>query len=197
MGAELSLRLGQTIQLESGEILRARVTEKVKKVVRGVSRHEAIHAVIGVVRGRWVRRVTNVPGPGYEGLTELDAYDRAAFMGPHVANEDGTGHDVGVADLRNDRHAGAAEAAPILSSHDEEINAVGEGLEEHGTLGHDGVLSYMEVGRRRKLRIVSIILELVRPDGKTVEKKTEARQGKVVVPKDLIPGVWEDLPQTA
>lgn len=190
--AERYLGVGESVRLANGNRVVTKTLEKAKRLISSVSKHEAIHAVIGVVRRRWVKRVTNIPGPGYEGLTELDAYDRAVTMGPEVANQEGTGSDVFNAEMHGDRESGAAEAAPIISSNTEEIDAVGEGLDEHRTLTHEGVVSYMELGSKRRRGIFSTVLELVRPDGKKEEKKIESEGGKV-----LIPGEWVDLPQAA
>lgn len=186
--AEIALQIGQSLQLENGARITAKAVEQPVRRISGVSRHEAIHAVIAVERGRTVQKVTRIPGPGYEGLTELDQYDGAAAMGPHVANEEGTGYDIHIAELHGDKHSGAAVASSIIATHAEEIDAVAEGIEQHATLGHTSVVAYMELGRRRRMGIGSVVVEIQQADGKKVEKKRETIQGKV-----MIPGNWEEL----
>src|SRR5438309_2024694 len=111
-GVELSIG---TTEIAPG--YKAEVTPKFdleNKPKSETSIHETRHGVAGIKNGSYVRRMSIIPGPGYLGITELDRFDAIAFMAPHAAGCDGTGHDVSVVAYMGHNPGVAAGAANAL-----------------------------------------------------------------------------------
>ena len=109
---------------------------KIKKVVAGVTAfHEAGHIVPHLKRGKWVRRATIEPGPGYLGKTEVDEYDPVSFMGPRWLGCDGRGHDEAVVIAMGDDPGSSADAAgSYLRNAQEDLRDVAALLQKNKTI---------------------------------------------------------------
>lgn len=101
--------------------------------------HEAGHALVHTLRGKWVKEASRIPGPGYRGRTLVDEYDPVSFAAAHTMGCDGTGHDLAVIEYMGDDVGTAAiTAGSILSNNKEKLRAVASLIEVHGAIsGYD------------------------------------------------------------
>lgn len=193
-GAELSLHIGQIQHFENGTKVGVVSKEKPPKRVGGTPLHEAIHAALGYLDGVNIVKVSIIPGPGYLGITQFDRFSGIAAVGPHAHGCDGTGWDTHITEATG--HSVSSLIGPALAmiaAHWEGIQEVAAAVEEHGEIGHGEVVKAMKRGSRRQEGISDVEIMIQKPNGKTEKIQSEAKEGKVVIRKDLVPGVWEAL----
>lgn len=175
--ADFSFRVGSNAYLPDGTVVTPTFVKDNKPKPGSTEIHEATHAVNARKNGTGVEFATNVPGPGYLGLTKLTGPDSVAAVAPHVAGMDGTSHDMAIASISG--NVGAAEAVARRNNitYREHIVAVAQGIETNGTLTGsqiEGIMKDVDKGPEVRLKVVHPngdvreVRELRSPDRSTV-----------------------------
>ncbi len=133
--------------------------------------HEAAHAVAGIDD---LVEASNVPGPGYNGITKLSRFNPIAFMAAHAMGCDGTGHDVAVtAMMGHDPESVASAARSHLAPLAEEIHAVASLIETRRTISGYEARMAMDMVANPKVQI-----EIIDPKGKTGQFAEKIKKGQ-------------------
>ncbi|OGH13994.1 MAG: hypothetical protein A2687_06020 [Candidatus Levybacteria bacterium RIFCSPHIGHO2_01_FULL_38_26] len=161
--------------------------------------HEATHAVVAEVtdgeKGSSVRKVTDVPGPGYNGLTELTSKNPLAAIAPYSVGHSGTGHDERITSfMTNNVDSAAKVARSIVRAHEEEIFEVASDLHDKGTMNGLEVKEAMDrVDEKKEINFATIFVK--NPDGSEEQMPhAEVKNGIVIMPKAIeIPNKSHEL----
>lgn len=139
-GPEMATPVGHTVR-ESGievvAIIRPPEPDPIAKINPSkTARYEAAHAVVARKRGKGVKGLSIIPGPGYKGVTWLEEFDPVAAM---VHPGDGDGHDRLITILSGHNPDSAASAANTYKRENAKaITRVAQTAEVKGTLNrHD------------------------------------------------------------
>lgn len=116
--------------------------------------HEAVHSVLAMLTGTWVKFTTIIPGPGYGGLTSLSEANAVAAVGPDELGHSGTGWDLLMAKLMGaDRGSAGAVARSLAAKAHRLIYAVASTLQDKGTISGYEVKQTMVEAENPETRI--------------------------------------------
>lgn len=117
--------------------------------------HEAKHAVIALKRGRKVHLATVIPGPGYNGMVQLDAHDSVAAAAPHATGCSGGSFDLHTIEATGNSVAAASAAArPMVAENAENIHAAAALIEAHGSVTGDQIAKVIDMTERRRVEVI-------------------------------------------
>ncbi len=95
--------------------------------------HEGAHLVVLVANGRWAKKASRIPGPGYLGYVEGDV-DTESAMAADAMGFGGTGHDKRLAARLGDPGVGARNARKTIFKNYEEWRTLSRAIHAEGEI---------------------------------------------------------------
>lgn len=184
----VQLGIGSTSYVEGAKVSVNKVAEADSAPVSETAIHEAEHVVAAKKNGTGVRLVTVIPGPGYNGLTQLDRFDPVAAAAPHGRGRRGTGWDIYLVGAMGHNVGSASKTGSnIVEANPHLVNAVAKKLDANKTLdGFDVDEAMRKAEEDRRKQEVEIIFEM--PDGTRQKiEKQKAENGIVVFERKWLP----------
>lgn len=154
--AEMSIGIGETKYEGKTKFTVVSKDKEVSNVVASSTAiHEAKHAVIALKRGRKVRLATIIPGPGYNGMVQLDAHDSVAAAAPHATGCSGGSFDLSTIEATGNSVAAASAAArPMVAENEESIHATAKLIQAHGSVTGDQIAKVIDLTERKRVEVI-------------------------------------------
>lgn len=166
--------------------------QEIKKRIPGSTAiHEAKHIVAASVP---VIMATIIPSrrEGYNGLTQLAAFDPVAAVAPYATGSSGTGHDTFIVERMGYSVSSlAGTARRRINKNWDKVIAIADALEEKGTIGTQEIRRAMQEGSKKEntTEKSEVLFSITNRKGKEkLLKRVAIENGNV-----LIPGEWIKL----
>lgn len=125
-----------TAEIAPGLKMRSWIRGYLEKVTPGsTSWHEAYHAGVALLRRVGVKLASRIPGPWYQGITELTEFDGPAAMAAGAMGCSGARYDKDLTErMGHDSGSAAATARSTVSGNEHKIRAIAAEIEVNGTI---------------------------------------------------------------
>lgn len=115
---------------------RTKIREYLENVIPGPTAwHEAYHTGVALLRRIGVKLASRIPGPSYQGITELTEFDGPSAMAAGAMGCSGAGYDKHLTErMGHDSGSAAATARSTVSGNEHKIRAIAAEIEVNGTI---------------------------------------------------------------